>query len=633
MAKTARVLILCLALTFLRPAAARAMTPSQALSFVRPGDLHVSGDGSKLVFVVASYASDFRRRIRTIDLVTGAERELTPVGKSERAPSWSPDSRMLAFISNRAGPAQVFVEPAAGGEAVPITSSKQGVQQYRWSPDGRAIAFLANDNEDQSEDGPQVADRESDLARLWIIDLASGTTRRLGYAALRIDDFCWRDAANLLIQATSRPWVEEDTDKLYNVAIAGGAVTAVASPAQPFSNPLVSPDGKTFGVLSTAAHGPIARDLFLGRFGTQRLRQVASTLDRSIVDYRWQNSGYLWLRVTDGFYQRIFKLNPGGSAIRLNIGLSVGSFDVSSKGDVFFVGEDFTHLPEIYMRQTHGAVRQLTHLTRESDGIQAAPATIFETRSFDGTPIEATLIKPPGSSPKPPPLVLLVHGGPASNVTAGYGWQTAWADLLASHGYAVLMVNPRGSDGYREAFLEANRADWGGGDFKDLISVLDAVIARGDADPNRLGIGGWSYGGEMAAWAIGHTHRFKAAVFGAGVFDQQAEFETEDGPQFDEWYFGTPWEHPEVFARNSPASFIRNAATPTLILVGEDDQSNPLGQSKGLYRALKHFGVETQFVSYPGEGHSPRKASNNIDIFERTLAWYEAHLGPVAAVH
>jgi dipeptidyl aminopeptidase/acylaminoacyl peptidase len=605
--------------------AAKGMSALEALSFVRPSDLRLSSDGSRLAYVVQSYASDARGRIRVIDIKDGRERELTPAGKSERAPSWSSVGR-LAFISNRTGKAQVFAESVARGGVVALTSSKQGVQRFQWSPDGRQIAYLANDDDQPAKDGPQVADRESDLARLWITDLASGKTRRLGFAGWRIDDFRWRDSADIIVQATDRPAVEEDTDALYSLGVADGRLTPVAQPPQPFGGLVVSPDGRTFGIFSTANHGPIPRDLFIGHFGSKELKQLASGLDRSIVSYRWQDSGDLWLNVNEGFYRRLFRLH-GDAVTRVKTDLSVGSFDVSKTGDLYFVGEDFTHLPEIFVRTARGSVRQLTHLSREADGIQAAPATIFVTRSFDGTPIEASLTKPLFHTVGgPPPLVLLVHGGPSSNVSAGYGWQTAWADFLAAHGYAVLMVNPRGSDGYSEAFLEANRADWGGGDYKDLIAVLDAVIARGQADPNRLGIGGWSYGGEMAAWAIGMTRRFKAAVFGAGVFDQQAEFETEDDPQGDEWYFGTPWEHPEVFSRNSPATYIRYAKTPTLILDGEDDENNPVGQSKGLYRALKHFDVPTQMVIYSGEGHSPKKGSNNVDMFQRILKWFDEHL-------
>jgi dipeptidyl aminopeptidase/acylaminoacyl peptidase len=203
--------------------------------------------------------------------------------------------------------------------------------------------------------------------------------------------------------------------------------------------------------------------------------------------------------------------------------------------------------------------------------------------------------------------------------------------MLVSHGFQVLMVNPRGSNGYSEAFLKANRGDWGGGDFKDLMAVVDAVIARGEVDPERLGIGGWSYGGEMTAWAITQTRRFKVAIAGAPVFDQQAEFESEGHSDGDEWYFGAPWDHPDVFARNSPATYIRDARTPTLILDGADDRNNPVGQSKGLYRALKHYGVETELVLYPDEGHSPRRGDYNIDMFQRILDWCDRYLGALAS--
>jgi len=278
-----------------------------------------------------------------------------------------------------------------------------------------------------------------------------------------------------------------------------------------------------------------------------------------------------------------------------------------------------------WLRDKSGRLRGIASL--QESVIPLAHATVFRTRSFDGTEIESALMQPLASPPHAGwPLVLLVHGGPSSNFSAGYGWETAWAQLLAAHGYEVLMVNPRGSNSYSEDFLKANRGDWGGGDYRDLMAVLDAVIARGQTDRARLGVGGWSYGGEMSEWAITQTRRFKAAVVGAGVFDQEAEFETEHDSAGDEWYFGTPWEHPDVFARNSPATYIRNARTPTLILDGEEDESNPVGQSKGLYRALKHFGVETEMVLYPGEGHSPRKGSYNIDMFTRILAWYDQHL-------
>jgi dipeptidyl aminopeptidase/acylaminoacyl peptidase len=623
------VLLFSAGLLWTEPAGADAtapMTSAQALSWVRPRQLQVSPEGSKLAYVAQSYAWDVRGHLRIIDLETGAEKELTPAEKSETFPLWSPDGRRLAFLSNRSGARQIYVVRPDGSDPAALTDRKQGVGLFRWSPDGRSIAYLAADDTAPPKDGPQVADSDSDLEKLWLLNLETGETRRLGFDGWRIDDFQWRDSTHLLLQASDQPRTEEFTDALYTLDLAGGTPTRLSSPPQPFQSPTLSPDGKAFAFLSTATGGPSPRDLFVSPIGGGAAKDVSQSFDRSIVDLKWLSPRGIWLLVDDGFYGRVFNATADGSFRRIDLPLSAASFDVARNGDLFFVGEDFTHLAEIYMRSPDGHIKQLTHLGLEANGIEAAPASIFTTRSFDGLPIESALIEPPAPRGTPPPLVLLVHGGPNSNFTAGYGWETAWADLLAAHGYAVLMVNPRGSDGYDEAFMKANRGDWGGGDFRDLMAVLDAVVARGKADPNRLGIGGWSYGGEMSAWAITQTHRFKAAVSGAGVFDQEAEFETENDPPVDEWYFGTPWEHQDVFQRNSPSSYIRYATTPTLILDGEDDRNNPVGQSKGLYRALKNLGVETQLVIYPGEGHSPRKDTNNIDMFDRILGWYDAHL-------
>ncbi len=613
---------------FAQPAPAPVLTPAMALSYVRVGDLHFSPDGSKLAYVAASYSWDVRGHVRVMDIATGAERELTPADKSERSPQWSPDGKTLAYLSNRGGKTQVWLAPADGGDPVAATARKAGVESFRWSPDGRMIAYVAPDDDaPPSDEGPQVADRESDLSRLWVVDLRTQATRRLGKTGLRIDDFQWRDASTLLLLATDRPAADAFTDAIWSMRIVDGATARIATPPQPLSGLAVAPDGSRFAVRSSVDQGPLERDLMIGPGTGGEMKAVTGAPDLAVAETRWHEPGVIWVRVVDGFRNRILRLGPGGAARAIDLPLSAGAFDVSSQGDIAYEGEDFDHLPELYLRGSDGRIRQLGHLQRGWNGVRLAKTTVFRTASFDGTMIEAALMKPATPAPGKAPLVLLVHGGPSSNFSAGYGWETAWGQLLAAHGYQVLLVNPRGSNGYGAAFLAANRGDWGGGDYRDLMAVLDAVIARGEIDPNRLGIGGWSYGGEMTAWAVGQTDRFKAAVAGAGVFDQQAEFETEGHPEGDEWYFGTPWDHPDVFARNSPATFIKNARTPTLVVDGEDDRSNPVGQSKGLYRALKHYGVETEMVLYPGEGHSPRRGSYNVDMFTRFLDWYDRHLG------
>jgi dipeptidyl aminopeptidase/acylaminoacyl peptidase len=626
-----RSMVLCAMLVGLGASVSRAqqpMSPAQALAYSRGADLQFSPDGSKLAYVALSYRWDYRPRLRILDLASGTVQELTPADKSERSPQWSADGKWLGFLSNRGGKTQVYRIPAQGGEPSALTARKYGVDKFHWSPDGRTIGYLAKeDSAPEQDSGPQLADAPGNLARLWVLDVASKATRSLGTAGFGIDDFQWQDPTHLLVAATDRPQVERFTDAIYRLATAGGGFILVSQPPQPLDGLLISPDGREFAVRSTGANGPIARDAFMGKIGGGALRNISTPPGLAVAEMKWHEQSSVWLRVIDGFYNRIVRVTPGSAAVTVDLPLSVASFDVTREGVLAFVGEDFQHLPQLYLKARDGSIRQLGQAQEGAEGIQLASTAIFKTRSFDGTDIQAALIRPaalPASEKLP--LVLLVHGGPSSNFSAGYGWETAWAQLLASHGYQILMVNPRGSNGYSEDFVKANRGDWGGGDYQDLMAVLDAVIAKGATDPQRLGIGGWSYGGEMTAWAITQSGRFKAAVDGAGVFDQQAEFETEHNPADDEWYFGTPWERPEVFARNSPATYIRNAHTPTLIFDGQDDANNPVGQSKGLYRALKHFGVETEMVLYPGEGHSPRRGSYNIDMFERILAWYDRYL-------
>jgi dipeptidyl aminopeptidase/acylaminoacyl peptidase len=603
------------------------ITPEKALDYRLAADLHFSPDGTALAFIVRTYRDDYASHIWLVDVTSGAARDITPPEKSERLPQWSPDGQTLGFLSNRTGKVQVYGVPAAGGEPIPITAQKNGVTSFHWSPDGRMIAYLAKDDDAPDEESvPHLADDARNLAHLWLMDIASKKPRSLGQAGFRIDEFQWQNAAHILAVATDMPRIEESNTALYSISIRDATFTPIAHPPQPFDSLAVSPNGQEFSVRASGANGPLERDLFVSALGHNTLRSVSAPPDLAVAETRWHTQSAIWARVVDGFFNRLYRLGDA-AALRIDLPVSIQSFDVSRDGRVAFAGGDFEHLSEVYIRDTKGTVRQLTHLQQFWNGIPLASTTIFHTKSFDDTDIEAALMKPrPTGSGEKHALVLLVHGGPSSNFAAGYSWDTAWAQMLVSHGYEVLLVNPRGSNGYSEKFLEANRGDWGGADFKDLMAVLDAVIARGETDPDRLGIGGWSYGGEMAAWAITQSSRFKAAVVGAGVFDQAAEFATEHNPAGDEWYFGTPWEHPDVFARNSPSTYIRNAHTPTLILDGEDDASNPVGQSKGLYRALKHFGVETQMVLYPDEGHSPRRWSSNVDMFTRILEWYDRHL-------
>jgi dipeptidyl aminopeptidase/acylaminoacyl peptidase len=203
-----------------------------------------------------------------------------------------------------------------------------------------------------------------------------------------------------------------------------------------------------------------------------------------------------------------------------------------------------------------------------------------------------------------------------------------WGQLLGARGYALFYPNIRGSIGYGQKFIEMNRGDWGGGDFKDVMAGVDDLIARGIADPDKLGIGGWSYGGYMAEWAITQTTRFKAAVSGAGLSNLISEYGTEEGPAYDEWFYGLPYEPEKVagFLNSSPFVHLKNARTPTLILQGEADTVDPVGQSLELYRGLKRYGVQAELVLYPREPHGFHEEKHLIDRSNRILAWFDRYL-------
>jgi dipeptidyl aminopeptidase/acylaminoacyl peptidase len=311
-------------------------------------------------------------------------------------------------------------------------------------------------------------------------------------------------------------------------------------------------------------------------------------------------------------------------------------FARSPTGAIAFVGETATRAPELWLKPPDGGARPVTHFNDKWASIPLVTPELVKYTSADNVEIEAALLRPitnrqrtdPANrqSPVPSPLVVLVHGGPTGRWSDTF---EPWGQLLAARGYAVLYPNVRGSTGYGHRFVEMNRADWGGGDYKDVIAGADWLVARGIADPNRLGIGGWSYGGYMAAWAVTQTNRFKAAVSGAPVIDMASEFGTEDGSAYDEWFYGTPYEKLDGFIKSSPITFVKNVRTPTLLLQGEDDTTDPIGQSQQFYRGLKRYGVASELVLYPREPHGPREEKHLLDRLNRIVAWYDKYLMPI----
>ncbi|MFZ0462428.1 MAG: S9 family peptidase [Candidatus Acidiferrales bacterium] len=615
------------------------LTPQQALNMRRISDLRFSPDGTRLAFTVAEPPKDAEnpRHIWILDVASREARQYTFSDKSDDSPRWSPDGKFLAFLSNRDENRQVYLMPSNGGDAYAITEGKRNVGSFEWSPDGKQIAFLAPDEptaaeekKEKDKDDAIVVDHEDKNNRLWILDVATKKARAITAANWEVRELEWTPQGDrIIVSATDHPESENDTNRIFAVDVSAGKMSLLFAPTGPFGNIRVSPDGKQFAYAAARVDGPEPHDIYVRSIDASpsdpSRNLTAAGLDRPSFEFQWRPDGSLTAVAQTGFKTTLYSVAMDGSAKPIdNIEPNPHNFAISSAGTLAFVGESATEANEIYLSANGGAPERVTHLNSSWDSITLAKPEFFHYKSFDGITIEGELLRPldaAGNSPMP--TVILVHGGPTG------AWSDnvdSWGQLLAAHGFAVAYFNIRGSTGYGEKFVEMNRADWGGADFKDVMAGVDCLVAQGVADPNRLGIGGWSYGGYMAEWAITQTNRFKASVSGAGMVDLIAEFETENGPSYDKWFWGLPYDKQEEMLKHSPYLYLKNAHTPILILQGINDTTDPLGQSTGLYRGLKFYGAPAELVEYPRENHGFHEEKHELDRLNRILAWYQEYL-------
>ena len=637
--------------------AKRAIQPSDVAQLRDLADFRISPDGRRAVFVVREPEDTATPGERNTDLWlvptdgTAEPRRLTASPKTDESPRWSPDGRTIAFLSSRGATpdttAQIYLIPVDGGEAQIVTHHATAVEGLAWLPDGSGLLFTARDSLTQAERDKQrrkddaiEADRHEKYAGLWRYTLASKTERRLTAESLHVVDFdVAADGHAVALVGADRPALDRvywhsaaytldlKTNETTRLADGTGPIRfAPAGDAVAFS---VRYTGlRSTGLPAVLRHGGAPKTLAVTAHGT------VTGGGEWLADGR-----HLLVVETVGASHRLATLDVDADTFTtvapLEVSTGGATVSVSRDGRTALVNNQETDQPDdlFAVDVASGKLTRLTRLNPDLRALAFGKVEQISWHSGDGRTVYGVLITPPDFRPgKRYPTVVHVHGGPEWAWWVGfYGSWHEWDQLLASHGVVVLLPNPRGSDGQGPDFVAANKGDWGGMDWQDILAGLDELVRRGVADTARLGIGGWSYGGFMTAWAVTHTLRFKAAVMGAGVSDLIRMQGTSDIiPSFLNDYFGpNPWGDPRAraaYRAHSPIEFIQNARTPTLVLHGGSDVRVPTPEGAEFYNALRQQGVEAHMVIYPREPHGPRERMHQLDILTRVLAWYEAKL-------
>ncbi len=638
-----------LTLAWAPPANTADWTPAAMMTLKRVADVQPAPDGQRAAFTVAEAVMTAERSewVSQIHLADkGGSRAITFGEKSSTHPRWTRSGDRLAFLSSRGGKAQIFVLRLDGGEAEPVTEVKGAISAFAWSPDGTRLAFTMTDPKSEAE---EKADRAKDdarwheekpaHARLWIVPVlrdAAGRRepRRLLDLERHVAAFDWApDGRSLAFIHQSSPKVDHWPNLQLQVVEAASGRT-LAGPLAAADGPVkFSPDGGRI-LFAQSPEGP--RWAHHSRLAVLELpaatvRLLAASPDGQPAVLGWSADGTrVVFSEIRGTRQAVYTLAPGQDRpVALDLGPGLASaFNLDPSGaHVGYLSQAPDRAVEATL-VTLAAMKpvQLSRVNAGASGFAYGRTEVVRWKGADGLEIEGLLTTPPVHQPGTRvPLILNVHGGPTGVFAEAC---TATASIypiaaFAAKGIAVLRPNPRGSSGYGRDFRFANMADWGGKDFQDLLLGVDKVIAMGVADPDHLGVMGWSYGGFMTSWIITHSKRFKAASVGAAVTNLVSFNGTTDIPGFVPDYFGgQAWQRPEAYRAHSPIAHVQGVTTPTLIQHCEGDIRVPISQGYEFYNALKQQGVPVRMLVVPRQTHGPTEPRALLKVMETNLDWF-----------
>ena len=584
----------------------------------------------------------------------GAARQLTFSERGESSPVWSPDGRSLGFLSARGTGdnvrAQIWILPLEGGEAYQLTTSKEAITGFAWSKDGKHIAYLSvdslpkiDDAKRQRRDDPQVFENGFRLSHGWVVDVATKKATEIVHGDFTVKGTpAWSpDGQRLAFAASPTTMLRETRTDGYVVNVADQHLEKISRSTDVQGTPAWSPDGATLAyTILPQSHKARADGISDVEIGNSHLLlyNVGAKTTRDTYDAKadvsagtplWTPDGKQILFVTgERAYSAVYAFDvASGKLSRVVDKALIRGLSLSSDGRTIAFAMDTPNAPaDVYVGDaTFASPRKLTDVNPQLRDVALGETEVVSWKSSDGTPVEGILLKPVGyQAGTKYPLLVEAHGGPTGASNAGFkaNWGSP-GQVWAGQGWAVLYPNPRGSTGYGEKFTRANIMDWGGGDYRDIMSGVDDMVKRGIADSTKLAFEGWSYGGYMTAWVVSQTSRFKAARMGAGLSDLQSMYGTTDIPGYIGTFFsGVPTAKTLDFYRaRSAITFVDQVTTPLLILHGGSDERVPTGQAMEYFRALKDRGKTVQLVFYPREGHGFSEYYHQLDKMGREMDW------------
>ncbi len=636
-------------------------TIDQSLALKSASAPKISPDGRFVSYLVNETSweeNEFVSQIWIAMTATGERYQLTHNKKASASVEWSSDSRQVAFLSDRDGKQQIWVISPTGGEAAQLTSVDTGVAAFKWSPDGKSIAYTSSGPESKSRKERkekygefEVVKNDYTLNHLWLIPVPEDLKEKPKPEQLTqshsftVNQFSWSpDSKRIAFAATRDPDLSsQDTSDIYVLRLSDKFLKKLVETRGPDRNPLWSPDGSEIAFETAAGQdvhfyknshiGVVAAD-----GGAPRVLGEKFDEDPHLVE--WSPSG-IYFEALQRTSSQLFKLHPeNGKTERVSAPEAAANSQASFTRDFKTVA--FTCVsPGAYSEicvspVAHFAPKPVTNMADQLKPFTLARRELIEWKSKDGTPIEGVLIKPADFDPmKKYPLLVVIHGGPT-----GVDRPVIQADryypveMFVAKGAIVLKPNYRGSAGYGEKFRSLNVRNLGLGDYDDVISGVDALIAKGYVDKNRVGAMGWSQGGYISAFITTYSDRFKAVSVGAGISDWMTYYVNTDIHPFTRQYLqATPWDDPEIYRKTSPISYIATAKTPTLIQHGELDKRVPIPNAYELYQALEDRGVPVKMYVYKGFGHGINKPRQQRAVMEHNYEWFSQWIWGEKPVH